>query len=83
MDGIAQSADWTEVIHNGGQSVTFKLDTKAQANLLPADVFVSMKSSSVYNKLEYTNVQLKTHSGHKVHVLGQITLPVRVGECTH
>ena len=26
---------------------------------------------------------LKAHSGHKVPVLGQITLPVRVGECTH
>ena len=61
VDSIAKSADWTETIQIGGQSMTFKLDTGAQANLLPADVFVSVKSSSVHNKLECTNLQLEAY----------------------
>ena len=83
VDSIAKSADWTETIQIGSQSVTFKLDTGAQANLLPADVFVSVESNSVYNKLECTNLQLKAYSSHTVPMLGHISLLVMVAECRH
>ena len=47
--------------------------------MLPTGVFVGM-NPNVYGKLGCTNLQLK---GHKVTIVGQITLAVRVGECRH
>jgi len=37
----------------------------------------------VYYKLECTNLKPKSYSGHKVPMVGQMTLPVSVGKCRH
>ena len=53
--------------------VKFKLDTGAQANVIPYKVFKSVKGSE---KLIPSKTRLVTYSGEKMHVLGKCKLNV-------
>ena len=61
---------WQAVLNVQGHNVQFKLDTGAEANVLPVTVFNRMKSV----KLEKTKTLLCAFGEHQVIPLGTITL---------
>ena len=61
---------WQAVLNVQGHNVQFKLDTGAEANVLPVRVFNRMKSV----KVEKTKTLLCAFGEHQVVPLGTVTL---------
>jgi hypothetical protein len=59
-----ESEDWKESVTINQKSIMFKLDTGAQANIIPDKLFrsVSLPNST----LEKTGVKLVTYDGHRI-----------------
>ena len=66
--------DWYETLSIGSTQVKFKLDTGAQTDLLPTNVFMSMHEC---NELQPSSIKLKSYSGHVIKPDGQATLRVK------
>ena len=63
----ASDEDWKATIELNRENIQFKIDTGAQANILPERVYNQMKSPST---LKNTNVKLTTYDGTKLNVIG-------------
>ncbi|CAC5392126.1 unnamed protein product [Mytilus coruscus] len=75
VDSIQQGEEWKESMSLNKQSVVFKLDTGAQANIISEKLF--RKLSLPDNRTEKTNIKLVTYDGHKISPIG-----TRMLECT-
>ncbi|VDI08656.1 Hypothetical predicted protein [Mytilus galloprovincialis] len=64
VDSIQQCKEWKESISINKQSVVFKLDTGAQANIISEKLF--RKLSLPYNRTEKTKIKLVTYDRHKI-----------------
>ncbi|CAG2201421.1 unnamed protein product [Mytilus edulis] len=75
VDSIQQCEEWKESMSINKQSVVFKLDTGAQANIISEKLF--RKLSLPDNRTEKTNIKLVTYDGHKISPIG-----TRMLKCT-
>lgn len=62
---------WMENIHVNGNSISCKIDTGAQVNVLPLSIF-NESCSDV--KISETNVVLSAYSGHKIPCVGSAVI---------
>ena len=70
--------EWTKQCVIDGLSVKFKLDTGAQVNILPEEIFHNTKLS-----LEKSNITLRSYSGHAMKPLGETKCNVMVGKSAY
>ncbi|VDI61901.1 Hypothetical predicted protein [Mytilus galloprovincialis] len=75
VDSVQQCEEWKESMSINNQSVVFKLDTGAQANIISEKLF--RKLSLPDNRTEKTNIKLVTYDGHKISPIG-----TRMLKCT-
>lgn len=64
---------WNVKVNLNGKSVTFKLDTGAQANVIPYKIYKSVKG---LGNLIPSNTRLVSYSGEKLRVLGKSNINV-------
>ncbi|XP_061170579.1 uncharacterized protein K02A2.6-like [Saccostrea echinata] len=74
-------APWTETVTINRIPVTFKLDTGAQANIIPRDVFNTLKISK--NHLRSVNGNLITYNGHVMNPDGKIDIRCHIRNEKH
>ena len=67
------SAHWKETLNVEGQSISFKLDTGAETDILSTEVFRSINSGK---KLQDTKLELRSYSGDIIIPQGQAILMV-------
>ncbi|XP_063955531.1 uncharacterized protein K02A2.6-like [Lytechinus pictus] len=72
------TTEWTHELMIDGVNVTFKLDTGAQVNILPTDVFNNTNLT-----LDKSNVTLRSYSGHAMKPIGQTKCKVVVGKSVY
>lgn len=68
---------WVEKIWIGGKLVAFKIDTGAQVNVIPLNVFLQMRTGI---ELHRTNVKLRAFSGEKLKPIGMCSLLGKFGK---
>ena len=75
VDGKA----WHSKVEVGGKLVAFKLDTGAEANIIPHKIYDNL---SMCGKLEETNEALSLYGNHRVVPVGRVSLSCTVQERT-
>lgn len=68
-DGMA--CTWSESIQINGKKITFKIDTGAQINVMPVNVF---KRICTDDELHETSIKLKAFGGQKIKPIGKCSL---------
>lgn len=68
--------DWTIDGKVGTKTVTFKVDTGAQANLLPHSLFIRLKTAA---KVRPSKTTLTSYEGNVIEHFGTAALPLRLG----
>ncbi|KAK3084719.1 hypothetical protein FSP39_017965 [Pinctada imbricata] len=82
IDSLSDAEDtWIEPIKIHRKAVNFKLDTGAEANIIPAKIFDTLRLRN--EKLKSTNVNLITYDGTCMSPKGSVTLPCVVRKKTH
>ncbi|XP_033731746.1 uncharacterized protein K02A2.6-like [Pecten maximus] len=71
------SSDWQTELFVNGHSISLKLDTGAQANVISGKIYDKVKNS--YSKLQNSKSKLTTFSGEKIPVRGVVDLKCRYG----
>ena len=75
LEANAVSSDWTQdIVVNDTRNISFKLDTTAQANIIPSKILRSIHTGP----LKKTNVRLRSYSQHMIQPEGQIDLKCSV-----
>lgn len=70
---------WHSKVEVGGKLVEFKLDTGAEANIIPHKIYDNL---SMCGKLEETNEALSLYGNHRVVPVGRVSLSCIVQERT-
>ena len=71
IDRIEKPMQWLSTVKTEGGKVTFKLDTGAEANVIPVEVFNQLSSTpTVY----HTKTKLTAYGGTTIKPLGTCTL---------
>ena len=71
------SKEWTSPIHVQGRQITFTLDTGAQANIIPYNLFRRLKKTS----MQTSRAHLTSYCGQKLNVVGKAELKCRTKNC--
>lgn len=80
IGNVSRGQDWTVSCHLAGHATEMKVDTGAQANVLPYSYFRRMR---IQSRLQPSSTVLTSYEGSKILHLGTITLPLRIGEKQH
>ena len=80
VGSAAQSGpkEWTSVLEIAGRRITFTLDTGAQANILPKNLFHKLK----HGPLQHSNARLTAYNGERLPVAGKAQFSCTVKEKT-
>ncbi|XP_065941318.1 retrovirus-related Pol polyprotein from transposon 297 [Magallana gigas] len=81
VDSIHEELPWTESVTINNVPVTFKLDTGAQANIIPRNVFNSLQISRKH--LQSVNVNLITYNGDVMKPDGKVDIRCRIRKVEH
>lgn len=76
VDTIQEEVPWTETVNINKVPVTFKLDTGAQANIIPRNVFKELHISPKH--LRKVKVNLYTYNGEVMNPDGKIDIRCRI-----
>jgi len=71
---------WLTKLNVNGMVINFKLDTGAEANVLPRSIF---RQLPVQKNLQQTNVVLSSYGNHKVSPEGKVLLDCSINDVTH
>ncbi|KAL3198119.1 hypothetical protein MRX96_014553 [Rhipicephalus microplus] len=74
---VSKNQDWTVAGDLAGHPTELKVDTGAQANILPYSYFRRMRLPTMVRP---STTVLTNYEGSKIHHLGVISLPLRLGE---
>lgn len=69
------ASEWAEVLSIGDRQISFKLDSGAQTNIIPYDIFNELKCKA---QLQTTDVKLRSYFGHIARPEGQTQLLVEL-----
>lgn len=70
-------SDWVVPVQLAGTLLNFKVDTGAQADVMPIDVY---KSLELKPPLEATSEKLQAYGGYSIKTLGKITVTIQYKE---
>ena len=71
IDGIEKPTVWLSTVETKGGNITFKLDTGAEANVIPIEVFNQLTNRP---KVHPTKTKLTAYGGTTIKLLGKCTL---------
>ena len=73
IENYTPGTDWSMNLETNGSDVTYKLDTGAQANVMPKSEYLKLIRKP---KLKVTRVKLTAYSGSSIPVLGKCILRI-------
>ena len=77
IDGIEKPTVWLSTVETQGGNITFKLDTEAEANVIPIEVFNQLTNRP---EVQPTKTKLTAYGGTTIKPLGTCTRAVRLLE---
>lgn len=77
IGNVSKSQDWTVAGNLAGHPTELKMDTGAQANVLPYSHFRRMRLSTL---VQPSSTVLTNYEGSKIQHFGGVTLPLRLRE---
>lgn len=76
-ESVENSKEWTSAINIQGRQITFTLDTGAQVNIIPYNLFRRLKKTY----LQTSQAHLTSYCGQKLNVVGKAQLKCRTQKC--